>query len=45
MPLYRQAMPLRRFGGDISSNTLAASVGRVGLATQPVINLMRNVLL
>jgi transposase len=45
MPLYRQATLLRRFGGDISSNTLAASVVRVGLATQPVINLMRDVLL
>ncbi len=40
-----QATPLRRFGGDISSNTLAASVVRVGLATQPVINLMRDALL
>jgi transposase len=45
MPLYRQASLLRRFGGDISSNTLAASVVRVGLAAQPVINLMRDVLL
>ncbi|WP_429500645.1 IS66 family transposase (plasmid) [Robbsia andropogonis] len=45
MPLYRQASLLRRFGGDISSNTLAASVVRVGLATQPVINLMRDALL
>jgi transposase len=45
MPLYRQATLLRRFGGDMSSNTLAASVVRVGLAVQPVINLMRDVLL
>ncbi|AMV41321.1 IS66 family transposase [Paraburkholderia caribensis] len=45
MPLYRQAGLLRRFGGDISSNTLAASMVRVGLATQPVINLMRDALL
>lgn len=45
MPLYRQAGLLRRFGGDISSNTIAASMVRVGLATQPVINLMRDVLL
>ncbi len=45
MLLYRQATLLRRFGGDISSNTLAASVVRVGLATQPVINLMRDALL
>lgn len=45
MPLYRQATLLRRFGGDVSSNALAASVVRVGLAAQPVINLMRDVLL
>jgi transposase len=45
MPIYRQAGLLRRFGGDISSNTLAASMVRVGLATQPVINLMRDTLL
>lgn len=45
MPLYRQAMLLRRFGGDVSSNTLAASVVRVGQAVQPVINLMRDTLL
>ncbi|WP_455285995.1 IS66 family transposase [Cupriavidus necator] len=42
MPLYRQAGLLRRFGGDISSNTIAASMVRVGLAAQPVINLMRD---
>ncbi|WP_026200890.1 IS66 family transposase, partial [Cupriavidus sp. UYPR2.512] len=45
MPLYRMAGLLRRFGGDISSNTVAASVVRVGLATQPVINLMRDLVL
>jgi transposase len=45
MPLYRQAVLLRRFGGDISSNTLAASVVRVGQAVQPIINLMRDHLL
>lgn len=45
MPLYRQAGLLCRFGGDISSNTIAASIVRVGLATQPVINLMRDALL
>lgn len=45
MPLYRQAGLLRRFGGDISSNTIAASMVRVGLAVQPVINLMRDALL
>lgn len=45
MPLYRQAVLLRRFGGDISSNTVAAGMVRVGLATQPVINLMRDALL
>ncbi len=45
MPLYRQATLLRRFGGDISSNTPTASVVRVGLAKQPLNNLMRDVLL
>jgi transposase len=45
MPIYRQAGLLRRFGGDISSNTIAVSVVRAGLAAQPVINLMRDVLL
>ncbi|EEL0139260.1 IS66 family transposase, partial [Salmonella enterica subsp. enterica serovar Montevideo] len=45
MPLFRQAALLRRFGGDISSNTIAASVVRVGQAVQPIINLMRDTLL
>ena len=43
--LYRIAALLRRFGGDISRNTLAACVIRVGEAVQAVINLMRDVLL
>ncbi|WP_157660740.1 IS66 family transposase zinc-finger binding domain-containing protein, partial [Burkholderia ubonensis] len=41
LPLYRIAALLRRFGGDISRNTMAASVIRHGQAVQPVINLMR----
>ncbi|MBB5503125.1 IS66 family transposase [Paraburkholderia sp. MM5384-R2] len=45
MPIYRQSGLLRRFGGDISSNTVAAGMVRVGLAAQPVINLMRDSLL
>jgi transposase len=45
MPLYRTAALLRRFGGDIASNTIASGVVRIGLATQPVINLMRDHLL
>jgi len=45
LPLYRIAALLRRFGGDISRNTLAACVIRIGEAVQPVINLMRDVLL
>lgn len=46
LPLYRQAALLGRFGGtDMSRNTLAAGVVRVGQATQPVINLMRDALL
>lgn len=45
LPLYRQAALLGRFGGDLSRNTLAASVVRVGLAVQPIINLLRDHLL
>jgi len=45
MPLYRQAALLRRFGGDLASNTLAAGVVRIGKAVQPVINLLRDYLL
>ncbi|MCX7177079.1 MAG: IS66 family transposase [Proteobacteria bacterium] len=43
--LYRQAALLGRFGGDLSRNTLAASVVRVGQAVQPIINLLRDHLL
>lgn len=45
LPLYRQAALLRRFGGDLSRNTLAASIVRVGRALQPIINLLRDCLL
>ncbi len=46
LPLYRQAALLGRFGGsDLSRNTLAASIVRVGQAVQPVINLLRDHLL
>jgi transposase len=45
MPLYRTAALLRRFGGDIASNTLASGVVRIGQAVQPVINLLRDQLL
>lgn len=45
MPLYRTAALLRRFGGDLASNTLAAGVVRIGQAVQPVINLLRDNLL
>jgi transposase len=46
LPLYRQAALLGRFGGtDISRNTVAGSIVRVGQAIQPVINLMRDELL
>ena len=45
LPLYRQATLLARFGGELSRNTLAASVVRIGQAVQPLINLMRDVLL
>jgi hypothetical protein len=45
LPLYRQAALLGRFGGDLSRNTLAASMVRVGHAVQPIINLLRDHLL
>ena len=45
MPLYRQAALLRRFGGELASNTLAAGVVRIGQAVQPIINLLRDHLL
>lgn len=45
LPLYRQAALLARFGGDLSRNTLAASMVRVGEAIQPIINLLRDHLL
>jgi transposase len=46
LPLYRQAALLGRFGGsDLSRNTMAASIVRVGQAVQPIINLLRDHLL
>ena len=45
LPLYRQAALLSRFGGDLSRNTLAASIVKVGEAVQPIINLLRDHLL
>jgi transposase len=46
LPLYRQAALLGRFGGtQMSRNTLSASVVRIGLAVQPVVNLLRDELL
>jgi transposase len=44
-PLYRTAALLRRFGGDLVSNTLVCGVVRIGRAVQPVINLLRDHLL
>jgi transposase len=46
LPLYRQAVLLGRFGGtDISRNTVAGSMVRVGQLVQPVVNLLRDELL
>jgi transposase len=45
LPLYRVAALLARFGGDFSRSTLAATVVRVGLAIQPIINLLQDYLL
>ena len=43
LPLHRQAALLARFaGGDISRNTMAASIVRVGIGVQPIINLLRD---
>ncbi|KQV60854.1 transposase [Pelomonas sp. Root1217] len=46
LPLYRQAVLLGRFGGtDIARNTVAGSMVRAGISVQPVINLLRDLLL
>jgi transposase len=46
LPLYRQAALLGRFDGtDISRNTVACSIVRVGQAVQPILNLLRDDLL
>jgi transposase len=46
MPLYRIAALMGRFGGTcFNRNTLAATVLRLGQATQPLINLMKDQLL
>ena len=46
LPLYRQSALIGRLGGtDLSRNTMAASIVRVGQAVQPVINLLRDHLL
>lgn len=45
LPLYRQAALLGRFGGDLSRNTLARGMIKVGEAVQPIINLLRDHLL
>ena len=45
LPLYRQAALIGRFGGDLSRNTLAGSMVKIGEAVQPIINLLRDHLL
>ena len=46
LPLYRQAAVIGRFGGtDVSRNTMASSIVRLGESVQPVVNLMRDHLL
>jgi transposase len=42
LPLYRQAVILKRCGGDIARHTLATNVIRVGEAVTPLINLLRE---
>ena len=46
MPLYRIAALMGRFGGSgLNRNTLAATVVKLGQATQPLFNLMKDRLL
>jgi transposase len=46
MPIYRLAALLGRFGGcDLSRNTMGASMVKAGTAVQPIVNLLRDVLL
>ena len=46
LPLYRQSALLARLtGAEFSKNTMAASIVRVGIGVQPIINLMRDHLL
>jgi transposase len=45
LPLYRQALILKRCGGDIARHTLAANLIRVGEALTPLVNLLREKLL
>jgi len=46
LPLYRIAALMGRFGGShFNRNTLAATVVRLGAQTQPLINLMKDLLL
>ena len=46
LPLYRQSALLARLtGADFSKNTMAASMVRVGIGVQPIINLLRDHLL
>ena len=44
LPLYRQTVLLNRFGGDLTRQTLAHNVIRIGRAVQPVINLLADTL-
>ena len=46
LPLYRQSALLALLtGADFSKKTMAASIVRVGIGVQPIINLMRDHLL
>jgi transposase len=45
MPLYRIAALMGRFGGNLNRNTLACGVVRLGLAVQPLFNLLKDRLL
>lgn len=42
MPLFRLARSIKRYGGDLSANTLAETVVRIGIEVVPLINMLRD---
>jgi transposase len=44
MPLFRLAKSIKRYGGDLSPNTLAETVVRLGVEVVPLVNMLRDAL-